>query len=145
MNTLLHKVNERIDALKEVNKKSSELVVDILMRNEHIILDLNTEEQLMKGQRSDGSILPDYSPASVEVFGKPSGPIKLFDEGGFYQGFQLEDKVSQVVITSNDEKADMLEMRYGSKIYGLTPENFVEVRDFYVLVEMLEIIEATQK
>lgn len=87
-----------------------------------VLLDLNVE-QLHKGQKSDGRFMPDYSPVSVEVYGKPPGPIKLYDTGAFYRGFML-DIGSILAITSSDDKTDMLFKRYATKkhnIFGLNP------------------------
>lgn len=146
MNTLLSQIEDRLDAMKELNKGSSEVVINILMDYDYIVLDLNTEEQLRHGKYSDGTSLPDYSFVSVNVYGKPAGAIKLYDEGDFYDGFNLKKQGKDTaVISSSDSKAQKLEMRFGDKIYGLTPENFIEVRDFYVLEEMIDRLKATQK
>ena len=94
-----------------------------LIDTKDVLLDLNVE-QLHKGQKSDGRFMPDYSPVSVEVYGKPPGPIKLYDTGAFYRGFMLDINGSILTITSSDDKTDMLFKRYATKkhnIFGLNP------------------------
>jgi len=101
--------------IEEVARKSIE-------QTKETIADLNVE-QLNKGIRSDGSMMPDYSPVSVEVYGKPEGPIKLYDTGAFYQGFTVEVQGDKVVTTSTDSKTEKLYKRYATdkkNIFGLS-------------------------
>jgi hypothetical protein len=66
--------------------------------------------------------MPNYSPVSVEVYGKPPGPIKLFQTGAFYRGFMLDVNGNILTITSSDPKTDKLYKRYATikaNIFGL--------------------------
>lgn len=66
--------------------------------------------------------MPNYSPVSVEVYGKPAGPIKLYETGAFYRGFMLDVNGNILTITSDDPKTDMLYKRYATlkhNIFGL--------------------------
>lgn len=95
-----------------------------LQVNQAEIADLN-REQLQQGITSTGGYLPDYSPASVNMYGKESGPIKLKETGDYYEGFapRFEDKTFN--IESTDWKTKMLEdryKRYGNPV-GLTDES----------------------
>lgn len=93
----------------------------VLIENAAFIEDLN-REQLSQGERSDGSILPPYAPVSVAM-GKPPGPIRLFDEGDFYEGINLSVFDDKMVFTGEDEKTPMLIERYGQMILGLSDES----------------------
>jgi hypothetical protein len=99
-----------------------EVAVNSINETKDVIADLNVE-QLNKGIRSDGSFMPDYSHASVELFGKPAGPIKLFDTGAFYRGFEVKMQGDKVIIDSTDNKTDLLFKKYATKkknIFGLS-------------------------
>lgn len=76
-------------------------------------------EQLAQGLKSDESYLPDYSFRSVFQYGKPPGPIKLYDQGGFYRGISIDVRGDIFTIESADEKNTMLQNRYGKDILGL--------------------------
>jgi len=109
-----------------------------------VIEDMNTE-QLNNGMRADGKILPDYSEASVQIYGKPSGPIKLLDSGKFHSSITAIIEPNEIKITSTDSKftqppAD-LEFHYGSEILGLTERNIEELTDGYLIPHLIEKIE----
>lgn len=95
-----------------------------LQDNQAEISDLN-REQLQQGITSTGGYLPDYSPVSVNMFGKTPGPIQLKDTGDYYDGIGpvFQDKSFNLIGT--DIKTDMLEKRYGryGNPIGLTDES----------------------
>jgi hypothetical protein len=93
-----------------------------IQKNAEIISDLQAT-QLFKGQKRDGSYLPDYSENSVAIFGKPDGPIRLNDTGDFYKGFTLSINETGFVQYSKDDKNDMLIKKYGKNIFGLNKEH----------------------
>lgn len=78
--------------------------------------------QLNQGLKSDGNYLPDYSFRSVFQYGKPPGPIKLYDTGAFYRGINIDVREDIFILDSLDEKVTMLENRYGREILGLGVE-----------------------
>jgi hypothetical protein len=84
--------------------------------------DLNIE-QMARGERSDGSSLPNYSPVSVSVFGKRPGPWTLYDTGDFYAGRFAELHEGSITIGSTDPKEELIEKKAGSNIWGLQDEN----------------------
>lgn len=87
-------------------------------------------QQLSQGLRGDDTVMPDYSPTSVKVFGKPEGPIKLYDQGDFYKGIQLSVRGDIFNITSTDMKTTMLENHYGIDILRLGTQakiNYIRV------------------
>ena len=95
--------------------------------------DLNTEGQLREGVKADGSIMPDYSPVSVEVYGKPPGPIKLFDTGDFYKSIDYSFAKKITVTFDSVKDDDNLIDIYGSAIIGLNDES----REF-IMPEIIE-------
>src|SRR5688572_17420265 len=76
-------------------------------------------EQLARGERGDGSKLPNYSPVSVRVFGKTPGPMNLHDRGPFWNGVILEVHDAGVEVVGRDSKTEMLQLRYGDDIIEL--------------------------
>jgi hypothetical protein len=79
-------------------------------------------EQLSQGLRSDGSFLPDYSFRSVFQYGKPPGPIRLYDTGDFYRAMLMDVRQDIFILESADPKSTMLQNRYGEDILGLRTE-----------------------
>jgi|SRR5688572_651643 len=119
----------------------NEEVLASIERHETVVTNMNTD-QLFQGQDSKGNSLPDYSERSVTVFGKPSGPMRLFDSGAFYRGFFLDTSKFPVVIFSNDSKtgkiAELLAARGENPddIYGLQKHNLTDLAKSYVLPDL---------
>jgi hypothetical protein len=128
------KVKELYNKLKKLDFEK--MCAEAVIENEAHIIDLNTG-QLFQGERSDGSMLPDYSFVSVNFYNKPKGPIKLYDTGAFYSGFRLASKSGKaefpMYVISTDEKSDELKSKYGSEIFGLTEENEEGFARIYLL------------
>lgn len=97
-------------------------------------------EQLQKGQRADGSYLPNYSPVSVLVYGKPAGHIKLYDQGDFYAGITVTIDDEGIELIGRDIKTEMLVTRYGEGILGLTEESLEILKDRYAIQLLQEYI-----
>jgi len=84
--------------------------------------DLN-REQLMSGQGGD-RMMPDYSPVSVKKYGKPAGPIRLYDTGSFQSGIEYKFDKDSIKALSTDKKSEFLEDMYDYyKPLKLTPES----------------------
>ena len=96
--------------------------------------------QLDDGKRGDGESLPDYSPVSVQVYGKPEGAIKLYDQGDFYRGIRLTVGTSAAEIAGTDSKTAELELMYGEEITQLSDENKEELKDSYLRDDILRSI-----
>lgn len=91
-----------------------------------IIAELN-RDQLRQGQTASGNFLPPYSAKSVDGYGKPPGPIKLYDTGDFYKGIKPDFAQTSFIINDTDDKTDMLKADYGDDILGLSQDNIGEL------------------
>lgn len=80
------------------------------------IAELN-REQLKSGKRADNSNMPNYSKSSVNLFGKPAGPIMLFDTGNFHASITVQVKGDEIITTAKD--LYNLSDKYTDEIYGL--------------------------
>lgn len=111
---------------QKINKLNLDAITeDALINNQSEISELN-RDQLREGLRATGTFLPNYSPVSVQMFGKPDGPIKLYETGDFYEGVVPKFSDMNFSLESTDEKTSMLERRYG-KVVGLTQESIGEL------------------
>ncbi len=110
------------DKLREVKLRIEEFIREVLEESASIIEDLIIA-QLQEGTDGDGNTLPDYSPTSVFVYGKPPGPIKLFDQGDFYRGVFLELFDNAFDIDDKDSKTAKLVREYGPAILKLNEKN----------------------
>jgi hypothetical protein len=127
------KYYQLIEALNRLNEPEMwRVVLDyaLLVR----IAEYN-REQLKEGERADGTGLPDYSRASVELYGKEPGAIKLFDTGAFYASIEAVIVDDVIAIVSNPVKRDEitgritnLKEKYRHEIIGLTDENLEKIR-----------------
>ena len=118
-------------------RMEKELLI-VIKDNQDVATNMNTD-QLFGGEDAKGKKLPDYSRRSVEVFGKESGPMTLFETGDFYRGFFLKADKFPVVFESSDRKtgkiADLLESKEHNPddIYGLNKTNLTDFARSYVL------------
>lgn len=97
--------------------------------------------QLDKGERADGSSLPNYSPVSVFKYGKTAGPMNLHNEGFFWEGITLTVDFDGIEVIGRDEKTKMLQIRYGDNIIDLSEENINELNEDHAVYALQNIIE----
>lgn len=136
-----------MDRLEEIRQKLMNLnrvvlsaIQETFSENDTVVEDLNIA-QLQRGERSDGVILPDYSPRSVMVFGKPPGPIRLFETGAFYRGITLVATKEFATLEGRDSKTQELQDRYGDRIIGVTEDNRHEFQDEFIRAGIREGLE----
>lgn len=106
-------LRRKIDDL-DINQVS----VDAITKTDAIAADIQVKQQL-NGVDAKGKEMPYYSPVSVEVFGKPEGPIKLRDTGAFQRGIYVKAMGDKITISSTDDKTKMLEERFGKKGFSI--------------------------
>lgn len=112
-----------------------DVLIPIIEKNLNQIERLN-KEQLQKGLMSNGNSTKPHSGSNRSdkyvnskiqrgVYDPSIYPsVNLYNTGDFYRKLTAKmDLMYGVYIESYDAKADMLEERYGSAIYGLTPES----------------------
>lgn len=133
----MDKLDELIRKLSNLNPVVLSAIEETFADNDSVVEDLNIS-QLQRGERSDGVILPDYSPRSVAVFGKPPGPIRLFDTGAFYRGITLVASREFAVLEGRDSKTEELQDRYGDRIIGVTEDNRKDFQDEYIRLGIKE-------
>lgn len=134
-NVLLLK--ERIAGLKNAIERDfmPRIAKDLAPRLEDKII-----EQLDRGERGDGKILPHYSPVSVEVYGKPPGPIRLEDTGDFRRAIIIIVSEDGIEFISTDPKSNMLMQDYGEEILDLTPRSIGEFNEDDLLIELQKFV-----
>lgn len=117
--------------------------------HENIATQLNTD-QLYQGKDSKGKKLPEYSPASVGVFGKRPGAWQLFNEGDFYRGFFVRVESGRVLFDSSDTKTGMLLNKLDAKgfddpttIFGLNKANVKELSREFILPDIQGFVRKT--
>ena len=114
-----------------------------LSEDQETIADYN-RMQLNRGMRADNTYLPDYSEASVELYHKLPGPIRLYDTGKFWEGIEVKTSENTITITNTNEKLKPpinLQGRYGESIIGISKDNlddFLESRIMPALYDELE-------
>lgn len=102
--------------------------------NDADIVDLNIS-QLIKGERSDGVILGQYSAMTIQIkhqsggFISPSGNIALIDSFDFVNSIRVTKTNTSAFINGTDEKTKMLKDRYGEQIVGLNSVNEQTILD----------------
>lgn len=92
-------------------------------------------EQLMEGERADGTSLPNYSPTSVDFYDKPPGAIRLFDTGAFHESIIVIAADNAYRFISSPWKRDRMTGKitnlkdvYGDEIIGLGKDGLDEIR-----------------
>src|SRR5690242_18820939 len=96
------KLQDIANGLSELTEESiKQAALQSFSDNQRAATDLNTD-QLFQGKQADGGFLPDYSERSVTVFGKPPGPMRLFETGAFYRGFFVKVEKDKAVFGSTD-------------------------------------------
>lgn len=134
-------MNEALEALRALKEQLQGLpsaMPDMLaasFRNiAPLVEDLNIQ-QLSRGERVDGSKLPDYSPVSVLFYGKTPGPMILHDRGDYWRGIECQVSQSGIELVGTDIKTEMLDLRYGDTI-GLQQSSIDTINQEYLPTEV---------
>jgi hypothetical protein len=108
--------------LRRIQESMPYLVRLVVNENATLLEDMNIA-QLEEGKRADGVTLRDYSPRSVLEFGKPPGPIKLFETGAFRRKIVVQAIGNVIDVSNTDPKYLMLADEFGKDIVGISYEN----------------------
>jgi hypothetical protein len=94
--------------------------------------------------------LPEYSDASVNIFGKPAGPWRLFDTGEFYRGFFVRIEGGRAIFDSRDSKTTVILQRLDERrnaepteIFGLNKANLRDLARNYILPDLQAFVRQT--
>lgn len=129
-------LDQTISKLRTI-KDSLPDIAEKVINDSHAQIEDKIIFQLRQGLKGDGSHLPNYSPISVAKFGKPFGPIKLYETGDFYQGLQAKAFGNVLEIDDTDWKDAKLTTIYGSEIKALTDQSVQELQEEVWLPGML--------
>ena len=139
---LIDNLRQRVTEFNEL-LQSGRLIQSIILENEYIITDMNSEDQLYEqGINRLGVNIMDYapySPLTIEIKkekGQPYNRVTLRDEGDFEQSFYVEADRQQFTIKAADWKTEDLIQRYGRQILGLTEENKIILIWAYIYPEL---------
>lgn len=132
-NMLLRKTKYWEMILKLQSLKGDEVVTNAIQENLKHIVDLN-QQQLQKGEYTNGEKLPNYSPTSVSVYGKKAGAMTLKDTGDYYNSMEAKLSADKelILLESDPIKFDKgnetnIEEKYGTdygqEIKGLNQDN----------------------
>lgn len=123
------------DKLRDIRDNIEVLIREVLEESATLIEDMIIS-QLEQGMDGDGNFLPDYSPVSVFKYGKPPGPIKLYDTGDFYRNVFIEVFDNAFVTDDKDPKRDKLVLEFGSAIVKLSEPNKQILIDHILVPEL---------
>lgn len=143
-------LKEYVKKFKQMNLQAA--VVEAVSQSKSEIVAMQAN-QYNRGQLRDGNSLPNYSKRSVEEFGKPPGPWRLYDTGEFYAKLNVTDiSKDGWRISSDSAKTSLilgnLEMRGGNKsldeLFGLSADT-LDSEKLASNVLLPKIKEITQK
>jgi hypothetical protein len=117
-------IRQRVHALRS----NINIVLRESIRESAPVIEDKITDQLGRGERGDGEMLPDYSPVSVSNYGKRPGPMTLHDTGDFWQAVTVVVFDDGFGIVNNDWKAPKLALTYGKEIIQLQPESFMAIQ-----------------
>ena len=99
------------------------------------IIELNTREQLFKGDLSNGGKMPDGNPSYIRSKGNRGAPngksTNLFLEGDFYRSFDvIPNKIGFLIDANTSIHGKDFISIYGLDILGLNDENTEKLTEF---------------
>jgi len=124
-----------INKIKELSIELPTLVTQAAKNVEAELADLNVS-QMNEGILSTGEkITPQYSNAYANFKGFKTPNLKLEDD--FHSGVFADAKTDYIEFDSTDYKAEKLEDKYSSNIFGIAPKNEqkqADLEDPYLLI-----------
>lgn len=118
--------------------------VDTLKPYDHVICDMNSQSQLYeRGLDSLGVSISSYQPYTEKTIeikqmkGQPTDRVTLRDTGEFHASFYVTFESDCFFIDAQDWKTEKLVNKYGYQIFGLTPENKMEIASEYLQPDLI--------
>ena len=99
-----------------------------------IVTKLQKSQMFDDGVDSKNKTLGNYSEASVKIFGKSPGHIKVYDTGEFFDSIKVKSSEGEIIISANtikvawDGAVDLLDR--WSELLGLNEKSLSELREF---------------
>lgn len=126
-------VYDQIKKLRKLRPQKIELVLfKHLKKIEKELIELNTKDQLLKGENAEGNPLFSkerrrstysyYTELISEGRKQEGDPYTLFDTGDFFKGFYVKIEGDTVRFGSTDPKSFYLMLEY-DEIFGLNDDN----------------------
>lgn len=97
-----------LDKIRRLTPQKMEQDLLIILKQSEAEATEMITDQLESGHDALGNELPEYSPVSVNVFGKRPGPWTLHDTGDFYKGIFMDAGRWPVLFDSKDSKTDSI-------------------------------------
>lgn len=131
----LNAIKNLIGALEttEQNLSGGVYIKEAVTQNQEQIVSKNVGQLYDKGENSLGVGINTFAPYSRYTIylktkkGQPTDRVTLRDTGAFHRSFTVVAEQDQFYITATDDKTEELVKKYGPEIFGLTPENRLDI------------------
>lgn len=141
---MINRLKELLSNLKELRDNIDDYVRIVIVENEAIICDMNSQNQLFElGVDRLGRQISSYAPYSERTIavkllqGKPTNRVTLRDTGDFHASFVVYADKDKFFIDATDWKTNRLGEKYGEEIFGLTEENLNVLIWEYIYPELM--------
>ena len=142
----MRRLDDLIRKLKAFEVALLETIEDAVRRNERLIVELNSEEQLFKkGINAAGVRLDSYRPYAESTKkrkrkkGQPTNRVTLRDERDFHYSFEIKYLSDGFELIATDFKTEILKKKYQENILGLTDENVHKFAREHILPDIIEL------
>lgn len=136
--------------LKRVCKNAKKLDSDKLLKKvfndpavKEYVATLQQNQMYDDGVDSKGVSLGDYSDASVKIYGKPDGHIRMYDTGAFFKSIKIKSQSQDIVISANtiktawDGAIDLLDRWVN--LLGLNEKSLSRLREYVLPLFIAEV------
>lgn len=136
------------ESLRKICKNVQKLDSDKLLKKvfndpavKEFVATLQQNQMYDDGVDSKGTSLGNYSEASVKIYGKPEGHIRMYDTGAFFKSIKIKSESQGVVISANtiktswDGAIDLLDR--WANLLGLNEKSLSRLRE-YILPLFIE-------
>lgn len=117
-------VSEFKRKLKELEAIINVTLKETIDKNKDVLIDIQTNDQINKGEDSNGKqFIPKYAISTKLIKkrkGQPTNRVTLKDTGDFYKSIEIDTSTTQAIITANVEYFKYLVAHYdGNIILGI--------------------------